>query len=368
MNQLTGIILAEIRRLGPISFARFMELALYFPELGYYERGGRVGRGGDFYTSASVGDFFGGLLAFHFMGLMRGEGLSQIVEAGANDGRLAGDILAWLRLLDPELAARVRYTILEPSPRQQESQRRTLASFGSQVAWASDWAQVGPVEGVVFSNELLDAMPTRAFNWNAASGEWHERGVGEDGGSLVWRNLGPPSPGRGESLRLPCVPEDLRRWLPDGFAIEASPAAAAWWGEAARNLRRGRLLAIDYGAEEAELLSPRHASGTLRAYSGHRVSGDVLGEPGERDITAHVNFTAIQAAGERSGLGATEFATQARFLTSVFEKLWKSRPDLLTPALLAQFKTLTHPEHLGRSFRALSQARVPERPTTAVGP
>jgi SAM-dependent MidA family methyltransferase len=150
----------------------------------------------------------------------------------------------------------------------------------------------------------------------------------------------------------------LESILPDNYTIETSPAAEEWWREAAGFLERGKLLAIDYGLTADELFSPSRTNGTLRAYYRHHASDDLLANVGGQDLTAHVNFPAIQKAGEEAGLKTEIFSTQTKFLTQILGKAlkdksfggWNSRRT-------RQFQTLTHPEHLGRAFRVLVQSK-----------
>src|SRR6267143_2759406 len=164
VNDLKNIIRREIEASGPIPFARFMELALYCPESGYYDRfANTVGKSGDFYSSVSVGPLFGELLAFQFARWIEEVKLEspRVLEAGAHDGRLAVEILDRLGLAKPGLFGKLEYWILEPSPRRQEWQKRTLKSLAAKVRWFYSWddlPQTG-VRGVIFSNELLDALP-----------------------------------------------------------------------------------------------------------------------------------------------------------------------------------------------------------------
>jgi SAM-dependent MidA family methyltransferase len=353
---------AEIRRGGPVSFARFMELALYAPGRGYYERPRPIGRRGDFFTSVSVGPVFGELLAFQFARWL-GETAPppppaklQIVEAGAHDGRLARDILEWLRKCRPELV--FDYCLVEPSPMRRSWQEKTLAGEFSNVRWTGGIGELGPrgVSGVVFSNELLDAMPVHRLCWDAAGQTWLECGVDLRGGDFVWQKA--PAPPALTPF-LPEVPPELGLVLPDGYAVEISPAAVHWWTQAADSLRSGRLLTLDYGFDGDEWLRPERAAGTLRAYRGHRVSGHVLAVPGEQDLTAHVNFSAVRRAGERAGLRTELLVSQSKFLTEIFQRSFEdgSGMEEWTPARARQFQTLTHPEHLGRRFQVLLQSR-----------
>ena len=388
MNALTHIIRQELDQTGTIPFARFMELALYHPEHGYYERTApSVGRRGDFYTSVSVGNLFGELLAFQFVEWIQESRKlrisqragpvppppppGQIVEAGAHDGRLAADLLGHLRNCRPELLEDLEYWIIEPSPRRQSWQRQTLRKFSRQVRWFDSWEALpeSGVRGVIFANELLDAFPVHRLGWDAKKQEWFEWGVGREGENFVWARM---PRAREFKFRLPLFdtgnPEcaldlahgrELLAVLPDGFTTEVCPAAEAWWRNAAMALKQGRLLTLDYGRRAEDFFRPDHAHGTLRAYHQHRVSDDLLARPGEQDLTAHVNFTALQTAGENAGLKTLALLTQEKFLTHIAEAAWQTAAKFAawTPARVRQFQTLTHLEHLGRSFQVLLQAR-----------
>ena len=182
MKMPTERIREEISQSGLISFARFMELALYCPETGYYEKKkDNVGRQGDFITSVSVGSLFGELLAFQFaewLTNLPGERI-QIVEAGAHDGKLATDVLCWLAKHRPTLFQRVEYVILEPSARRRVWQEEHLREFGQKVRWLDTTLEshVSEFNGIVFANELLDALPVRRIGWSAAKRNWFEWGV-----------------------------------------------------------------------------------------------------------------------------------------------------------------------------------------------
>lgn len=353
-----------------------MDLALYCPVCGYYEQeADKLGRSGDYYTSVNVGCLFGELLAFQFAAWLEENraGRSQtgwlpvqIVEAGAHDGKLASDILTWLQEHRADLYAQLEYRIVEPSARRQEWQRRTLAAFGNKVRWIS--ALTPPdgtrINGVIFCNELLDAMPSRRLGWDARARVWFEWGVALEGEQFAWARLPPQaaSPAALQELihsaSLNPSPE-LLEILPDGFTIEVCPSAQAWWQQAARLLNSGKLVTIDYGLVADEFFAPHRGNGTIRAYHQHRISDDVLANPGLQDLTAHVNFTAIQSAGEAAGLRTESFSSQAQFLVRIAELMWRGNCGFGAGRTeqLRQFKTLTHPEYLGRSFRALVQSR-----------
>ena len=356
---------------GVLPFVRFMELALYAPGLGYYERGrAAVGHGGDFYTSASVGPVFGELLAFRFArwqaeGGDRADDTFQIIEAGAHDGRLARDILGWLRRWRPALSDKVRYTISEPSPVRRAWQAETLAEFSGQVDWISDIREArssrGGVRGVIFANELLDAFAVHRLGWDAATGHWFEWGVEPAGEGFRWARVAPGSSAVPQDS-WPRLPGGLLGALPDGFTTEVCPAASAWWHDAMDALDQGRLLTFDYGLRAEEFFLPRRAGGTLRGYQRHRSAVDLLAAPGGQDLTAQVDFSALIAVGEQSGATTECFTSQRRWLTGAMAETLA--PDAgFAPwdaPRVRQFQTLTHPEHLGRAFSVLCQRKSSE--------
>jgi SAM-dependent MidA family methyltransferase len=392
LNQLAEKIREEIRIHGPISFTRFMACALYCPVYGYYEKEeDTLGRHGDYYTSVSVGSLFGELLGFQFSDWLTGLQPSSagppvvIVESGAHHGDLARDILTWLRAHRPVLSQVIEYWIVEPSIRRQEWQRRTLADFQSQVRWAKSLKELseadGPrrhsctrgVRGVIFCNELLDALPVQRVGWDSASSTWFEWGVTFSNGRFAWTRLEELSSvsqsnpettdfsnSHDASALAPIAwPPNFLNALPDGFTMDLCPAASDWWAQATGVLECGKLLAIDYGLTSDELVSPERIHGTLRAYRKHRLSPDVLQDPGEQDITAHINFSTLRELGELGGLQTELCSTQERFLAPIAAKMLGDLTE--TGGWLSersrQFQTLTHPNHLGHSFRVLLQGR-----------
>ena len=354
-SALSERIRERIAREGPIPFDVFMDLALYAPGLGYYERMPRpLGRQGDFFTSVSAGGLFGELLGLVFSEwLGKGGSGARIVEAGAHDGRLAADVLGWLARRRPELAGSLEYWILEPSESRAAVQREALRDHAGRVRWARSWesmpAACGP--SVVFSNELLDAMPVRRWGWDAALGCWFEWGVDWDGARFVWARLAGGNATRGGA---PALPEDE---LKDGFVVETCEAAAAWWGQAAEWLREGWLVAFDYGLATEERLAGSRRDGTLRAYLNHQLLDDVLADPGGRDLTAHADFSGAEAAGLARGLKTVHWMEQGRFLTAAGMRLWREEGAEWGPDRVRQFQTLTHPGWLGRAFQVLAQEK-----------
>lgn len=280
---------------GYLPFDRYMEMVLYDPDQGFYDRTGtRLGRAGDFYTAAHVHRLFGATLAAHLREL-RGRsgdrGHWAIVEVGPGDGTLAVDILLSLEAGGEE-ASGWEYILVERSPVLQAQARQRLSRAEVHIPWrfASSLAGLGPVNGVILANELLDALPVRRFQRTAEG--WAELGVTvPETGSLAWATR--PVPPDAVPSRLPSV-------APPGSVLEISPTIDAWMREVADHLADGRAILIDYGDEEPALLS-RAPSGTLEAIRSHQPV-DPLSRPGTADLSCWVNFTRTRRAAETAGL------------------------------------------------------------------
>jgi SAM-dependent MidA family methyltransferase len=366
MSEIRRILRREIAECGAIPFARFMELALYCPDYGFYEKeADTIGRGGHFFTSVSVGPVFGQLLARDFTARItrwEADASIQIAEQGAHDGRLALDLLDWLRDHRPDIYDRIRYCIIEGSGRRRDWQSQTLSKHQARICWV--WDVRGLATGldslamplILFANELLDAFPVHRMGWSRKDAGWFEWGVGLGAGDVfTWVAL--PQPSR---ETLPLLPDPSQASsLPDGYIIEVSPSAARWWGETAAAVagrKHGFLMTIDYGLTREDRLLPERTSGTLRAYRNHRASTAVLEDPGGQDITAHVDFTLLQREGERAGLATEDMLPQGRHLARVAA----ASPEITAgwdAADIRQFQTLTRPEHLGAVFKVLGQGK-----------
>jgi SAM-dependent MidA family methyltransferase len=339
-----------------------MELALYCPVFGYYERnGGNVGSRGDFVTSVSHGCLYGRFLASQFIDWCADfSGPVQWVEAGAHDGTLAADILSEVQRISPGMFDRLEYVILEPSEHRRAWQASKLHRFLPKVRWCQAPLELQPetIQGIIFSNELLDAFPIHRLHWDADRKRWLEWGVVASRERFNWQHMPEDAKDWNQALRDAGfdIPPELAAVLPDGFIVELSPEAGRWWHEVGRSLKQGRLLTIDYGYEAAEFLTPARRTGTLRAYRRHTVGTDLLATPGEQDLTAHVNFSQLIRAGEAAGLQTDPLVSQSEFLAASSRRVW-SEANLPSPAEVRQFQSLTHPEHLGRAFRVLVQSR-----------
>ena len=322
MTPLGEVIRQRIRRDGPLPFAAYAECALYHPDLGYYARADRrSGRDGDFFTSVDLGPLFGELLAVQLAEMWRElagsagpGGRFALVEAAAGSGRLARDVLDAAAEHDPAFYDAVDLHLVERSRAARAAQADMLGPHAARVA--SSGAEVpSGMTGVVFANELLDAIPPHVVVMtDDGLREVYVDANGERGG-LVER-LGPLSDAR---VREHVTAWDIR--LEPGWRAEICPAAVTWVRRAARALTRGFLLLIDYGHEADELYSATHAAGTLTTYRRHRVLNEPTGgmppwlaDPGERDITAHVDLTAVRRTAEREGLQTLGVLDQTYFL------------------------------------------------------
>jgi len=360
MTEIVQIIRAEIARCGPVPFRRFMELALYETDYGYYA-GGRaaIGRSGDYVTSVSTGPLFGRLLTGQFEEMWRNLDRPSeftIVEQGAHTGDFARDVLNAARE-SPEFAAALRYVVVEPFPVNQRRQRERLADLpGAKVQWRGSLAEVGPFTGVHFSNELLDAMPVHVVV--RRNGEWLERYVadapdGYDPGAPFRWAEGP--------LSTPRLGPVVEQFPPvEGYCTEVNLGALDWVKELAGVLTRGYVLASDYGFCQADYYAPERIEGTLSCYRGQTRSADALANAGEQDLTAHVEFTSVARAALRSGLELAGFTDQHHFMIALGRHAFPddSSPTPERQRELRAFATLMHPALMGRGFQFMALAKA----------
>ncbi len=284
-------LVARIRARGPLTFAEYMEAALYDPDEGYYTTRVALGFEGDYLTAPDLGTHLGRALARAFVelwGCLGRPAAWDLVEAGAGRGRLLRDVLVGLERERADAARGARPAIVEVSPRLREEQAAALD--GRDLRWASEARALAPLQGVVYANEVLDAFPAHVLSRETDG--VREVYVGERDGRLV-EILRPPS---ASDLRYR-VPERL----PVGGRWEVSPAAEGWVASLAAALTRGYVLLIDYGGDEDDLLT-RGGAGTVRGFSRHHLVSDPFADPGAHDLTASVNFTAIRRAAEGAGL------------------------------------------------------------------
>lgn len=348
-GNLRELILSEIRSNGPIPFERFMELALYTPDMGYYLREVPViGKEGDFFTASHLGSIFGLLLSRHILKVWREMGNPEdfhIVEIGPGMGYLANDILT--ALCDTPLISHISYHMVELNPYFARVQRERLKHLHSRLFWARDISDVPPVCGVIICNEILDAFPVKLFE--IKDGEVMEVHVGADDNGELVEVLQPA--GRNLLDYLETFAPWIRHF--DDYRSEANLRIKDWLKAIRKILKRGVLLLIDYGYTSEEYYDLSRNRGTLMCYFKHRAHESPYVNIGKQDITAHVNFTAVTRWAEEAGFKVLNYTTQQRYLLSLsdeelLEKLYRE-----SPASMAQFKTLVLPQAMGGSHKVM---------------
>ncbi len=349
---LVDLIRETIGRTGPVSFAWFMEQALYHPEFGYYSSGQcQIGRRGDYFTNVSVGPLFGRMLAAQFAEMweiMGRPGAFTIVEQGAHRGDFAKDVLEAVREGAPDFFSALRYCGIGPFPILEARQKETLGEFTGKVTWRKSVSELERFAGVHFSNELLDAMPVHLIS-RENDEDWRERLVDEsaDGFAFVTRPI------TDEKLRrhLEKVPRSGDRV----YETEVNLAALEWIESVAQKLTRGFVLAVDYGYPRAEFYAVERVAGTLQCRANRCAIGSPLEKIGRADITAHVDWTSIVERAEESGLMLAGFTDQHHFITGLLSR--RTPQESESRAL----QTLLHPELLGTRFQYLALSKdVPE--------
>jgi SAM-dependent MidA family methyltransferase len=353
---LARALASRIVAAGPLTFSEYMRECLYHPQFGYYSRP-EARRFPDFYTSVDVHPIFGCLLARQLAEMWDALGKPSefiAVEAGAGLGRLAAQILEFAAQKLPEFYAALRYVTVEQSAARRERHRETLRAH-LENGTAESRAEFPPEipAGCIFSNELLDAFPAHRVLFDR--GALREMYVGLTGENLT-EQVGPLS-----SAELEGYFQEQQITLREGQQAEVNLDACRWIMDVGRRLGRGFVLTVDYGHEARELYNERNMRGTLLAYSGHRATEDFFASPGEQDLTAHVNFTALDLWGRRAGLERTGCVSQMAFLVALgrgneFADLYDegaSEVQRVRARLL--LKTLINPEGMGETFQVFIQ-------------
>ncbi len=353
----------EIRERGPIPFSRYMELCLYEPDAGYYaRRKEQFGKAGDFYTSSDVHAVFGRLMARQFEEMWRVLGSPErieIVELGPGRGLFARDVLDWSRQRFPNFFCALHYTLVEASAVLREKLAATLQEHlkAGKAFIAGDIASyVSTENAIVFANEFFDALPVEVLSHHGAmrvgweAGRFAESFVSASAAEMEYLDRYSVHPAEGER-------------------VEAGLEAQRWMPRIAGAVPRGFVVIIDYGYTREELLAGRHR-GTIMCYRQHSASDNPYQAPGEQDITAHVNFTALRAAGEQASLDCLALVTQTQFLMGIGEQTQFS--DAFEDARLPQerakralqLKHLVTPAGMGETFHVLVMSKGVERERT----
>ena len=354
-------IAAEIATAGGwLPFDRFMQMALYAPGLGYYARDARqfgvlAKDGSDFVTAPELSPLFARALAAQIAESLAATGTDEVWEFGAGSGALAAGLIDALDALGQPLA---RYTIVDVSGALRARQQARLAAHGERVRWASQLPDA--LRGVVVGNEVLDAMPVKLLARRA--GAWHERGVALESNRPPALDRQAPAAIENEAIWFAW--QDRRTDLRPPFEVDGAhdyvteihPQARAFIATVAGLLQRGGAGAayfIDYGFPEAEYYHPQRDAGTLVCHRAHRVDDDPLSDVGDKDITAHVNFTDVALAAQDAGLDVLGYTSQSRFLLNCGIAPLMEAADL--PARATAMKLLAEHE-MGELFKVIGFA------------
>jgi SAM-dependent MidA family methyltransferase len=349
---LPDIIIGRIEKEGPLSFRDFMEMALYHPGEGYYTSGRQtIGQCGDFYTSAYLTSLFGEMLAVQLEEMWQALGRQPftIVEYGAGTGLLCRDILCRLKE-NKELYEDLRYYIIEKSATMRQKEKELLPE---KVRWVAAITDIAPVTGCILSNELVDNFSVHQV---VMEDQLMEVCVAFDGGFTEMLRPAPKA--------LKDYLEQLQVTLPPGYRAEIDLEATNWIQEVARALDKGFVLTIDYGYPSSALYSKK--SGTLACYNRHKVSYCPYDRIGDQDITHHVNFSALDYWGHRSGLDCCGFTSQVHFLQGLgltrYLREWEttgSQDPVIRQQQLRQLQILLM--DMGHKFKVLIQRKGLDR-------
>ncbi|MCL9807034.1 SAM-dependent methyltransferase [Flavobacterium amniphilum] len=343
--ELSEIIVHKIQENGPISFCDFMEMALYYPGLGYYTSNGNpIGVKGDYYTSPQLTPVFGMIIGkqLEAMWIAMGKEPFTVVEFGGGNGKLCMDIMAYLKTV-PEFYEKLNYCIIE---------KQTLNwELPEKVSWHPTLAGIPEITGCILSNELVDNFPVHQV-------------VMEDGLMEVFI-------GHGENFyeQLQPASEELKAYfnelnidLPQGFRTEINLQAIQWISEIAKNLKKGYVLTIDYGYISSQLYTAQKQRGTLLCYNKHTTNENWYDNIGNQDITAHINFSALCHWGFKNGLTCVGLTSQADFLMRLgfkesLREMSSTKTDVLEAIREEVFLSYMLLLDMGTKFKVLIQEK-----------
>jgi len=352
---LDEFLLSEILQRGPLPFDQFMEQALYHPTWGFYASSQtRTGRSGDFLTPVSPGPVLGELLARQADELHEALGrppVFHLVEQGADAGWLARDLFLSVQRNYPRLAQAARLHLVEPHLALEQKQRETLLEAGlkKSAQWHTSWNEFPGSRNpcLFYSCELVDSFPVKILQFRG--GSWREKGVGAKDYKFVWQ----------EREVDPETWAQIQLWNPpaiEGYTMEIRPGVGPWVQGWAEKISHGMVLTMDYGFPATDLFSPDRSGGTLVSIRNHQRVQDPLLDPGQLDLTAHVNFTELEFLATERGFknyGLTDFA---RGLTALAAPSLKENMNF-TESWIRNFRHLTHPSFFGHSHQILVQGK-----------
>lgn len=351
MNPLEQIIIDKIKKEGPITFETFMDMALYYPGLGYYTSPDIViGRKGDFYTSPHLHKIFGIMIGKQFeemWEIMKKPPCFYVVEIGGGSGYLCKDILEYLK--EREIFNSLSYIIVEINPAMKTSQKKLLSDFSRKIKWVSSTKELNNIKGCIFSNELLDAFPVHIVE---IEDDLKEIYVAYDMNKFI-------------EIKQDISNIDIINYfkqfsidIPSGCRTEINLKIKDWLKEISEVLSTGFLLTIDYGYTAEEYYDEERLKGTLLCYYKHRINENPYGNIGKQDITAHVNFSSLKKWGEEFGLKTTGYCPQGTFLISLrideaIAEIYGDSPDYSSEIL--NIKNLILPQGMGETHKVMVQ-------------
>ncbi|MDM7274404.1 class I SAM-dependent methyltransferase [Sulfurihydrogenibium azorense] len=359
-KELIDIVFNDIKKRGGISFKDFMDYALYYPSLGYYTCDKeKIGGYGDFFTSSELDPVFGQLLAKQFneiyLNYFKGKKI-KLVELGSGKGVLALDILNEIKTNYPEFYENLEFISVEKSPFHIQHQQKVLNGFN--VKWLESVEDLEDIEGIVYSNELFDALPVHLIK--KKNGKIYEIYLNEKDGEIV-EEL------REASEDVLTYIKELKIDIPEGMTTEVNLLAKDLIQTIGQKLKKGFVFTVDYGYPSKELYKPYRMKGTLLCYYKHTYNENFYENIGFQDITSHVNFSALVYYGKKAGLEFTGFTDQAHFLINlglgdIMIQL-QEKGDSKSFERINRLKTLILPKGMGEKFKILIQHKNIKNPT-----
>ena len=344
---------------GFLSYADFMKHALYHPELGYYSREQqKIGANGDFYTSSNVGDVFGRALGRWFVYIFRNFELdTRIIELGAGTGKIARSVLAIIKELDEQLFSKLIYTIVDTSSYHQELQKKSLENY-TNVTYYNCLQEAGKLTGIIFSNEFFDAFPVHIVE--KKNGQLYEVGIAVEQDAFV-EQLIPVY-----NLEIEEYLNQQQLQLAEGQRIEIPLSMVHYYRELAEQIQKGLLLTIDYGYTNEEWRDPAHRDGSIRGYNRHKMTGNILKNPGNIDMTTHIHWDTLRFCPKELNVETVAFMPQNEFLMSCgifaeFNETASLNPFSLEHKRNRAIRTLIEPGQISSYFKALVQVKNLEK-------
>lgn len=357
---LQHLICAEINNKGPITFARYMELALYAPQYGYYRSGlQKFGENGDFITAPELSPLFSKCLAKQCQQVLSDLPTKTILELGPGSGKMAADILTELAAQD---SLPQKYYLLELSAelrqRQQHYLQQKIPQWFSRLQWL-DQLPAEPISGIILANEVVDAMPVHKFAWHEE--KLYEYYVDYNTKQFSWLLDSPSDPTLQEYIQSLSIENK------QDYSSEINLMLPAWIKSLSDSLQQGLILIIDYGFPQQEYYHPERNQGTLMCHYQHRAHPDPLILPGLQDITAHVDFTAIANAALNNQCEVSGYTSQALFLLNCgLTELLPIQLDIeMSYTIAQQIKRLTLPSEMGELFKVIALTK--DYPTNLLG-